>query len=235
MNYSKYDFILRRLATLLSVAILTLSLAAAFTGILIAFYYEPAAGAAHASLQAIATEVPNGSLILGVHDLAGNGAIAVALVQIVVIFLGRQFRASWLTAWVSGILFTLSAIGLAWTAMILDWSQDGYWRLQIELGTIEAMPLVGTQLRNILTGGGAVGTTTVEHLYTLHSYVLSVGAIAIAVIHLGSLLIQEREIHQLQAELRGILLTLDPTQQHKQVNTQPDPQEFTVSGESKSS
>lgn len=221
MNVSQFDFILRRLATLLSVAILTLSLVAALSGVLIAFYYEPAAGAAHDSLQAIATEVANGSLILGIHNLAGNGMIVVALVQIVVMFLSRQFRTSWLTAWISGILLTLSAIGLAWTAMILDWSQDGFWRLQIELGTIEAIPLIGPQLRDILTGGSGVSTTTVEHLYTLHSYVLSIGAIILAVIHFGGLLLQERKIRQLQAELAGITSAAEP---QAQVEAKSNPQ-----------
>jgi len=59
--------------------------------------------------------------------------------------------------------------------MLLDWTL-GYWRFNIELGTVEAIPLIGSQLRAI-TGGGAINTLTVAHLYTLHSYVLSIGAL----------------------------------------------------------
>lgn len=184
---------LQRLATLLAVSILTLSLTAAISGILLAFDYEPGAGAAYDSINHIITEVPFGWLIKGLHDISGNGIIAISLVQIVVMFLGERFRPSWLTAWISGILLTLTAIGLGWTAMVLDWSQFGYWRLSIELGTIEAIPLIGTQLREILTGGGAIATATVEHLYALHSYVLTTGAVVLSVIHLAGLLIQERE------------------------------------------
>jgi cytochrome b6 len=76
--------------------------------------------------------------------------------------------------------------------MILDWTEIGYWRLKIELGIVASIPLIGAQLRDILTGGGAVGTATVERLYTIHSYILSVGAIALAVVHLASLLLQEK-------------------------------------------
>jgi len=82
---------------------------------------------------------------------------AVSLVEIVVMFLGERFRRSWLTAWISGILFTLTAIALGWTAMLLDWTQLGYWRFNIELGTV-AIPLIGSQLRAILTGGGAINS-----------------------------------------------------------------------------
>lgn len=189
------EFILRRLATALSVAIITLTVMAAISGVLLSFYYEPIAGGAYESLKDITTQVSNGWLIQKIHDLTGNWLIGIALIQIVVMFLGRQFRSSWLTAWISGILLTLSAIGLGWTAMILDWDQLGYWRLSIELGTIEAIPFIGTQLRDIITGGGAITSVTVEHLYTIHSYIISVGALLLAVIHLWSLLQQEKEMH----------------------------------------
>ena len=49
-----YAFVLRRLATILAIVILTLSLTTAFTGVLLAFYYEPTAGGAYNSLKAIA-------------------------------------------------------------------------------------------------------------------------------------------------------------------------------------
>lgn len=197
MKNVQYAFLLRRLATILAVVILTLSLTTAFTGVLLAFYYEPTAGGAYNSLKVIATEIPNGWLVQRLHNIAGNGVIAVSLVEIVVMFLGEQFRRSWLTAWISGILFTLTAIALGWTAMLLDWTQLGYWRFNIELGTVEAIPLIGSQLRAILTGGGAINTLTVAHLYTLHSYVLSIGALILAIIHLGGLLLQEREEKQI--------------------------------------
>jgi len=117
------------------------------------FYYEPVAGGAYQALKWIDTEVTNGLLIHSIHDHAGNLLIAIALIQIVVMFLGRQFRTSWLTAWISGILLTLTAIGLSWTAMI-RLERGGYWRFRIELSTIEAIPLIGSTLRDILTGGG---------------------------------------------------------------------------------
>lgn len=188
-------FVFRRISTVLAVSVLTLTLTASLTGILLAFYYEPTAGGAHESLEFLSSQVPYGWLIRTVHDFSGNWVIGVALIQMVVMFLGERFRRSWLTGWISGILFILSAIGLGWTAMILDWSQDGFWRLRIELGTIESIPLVGPQLREILTGG-SMGTLTVEHMYTLHSYVLAVGAVVLAIVHLASLIWQEREIKQ---------------------------------------
>jgi cytochrome b6 len=200
MHDTRSDVILRRITTVLSVVIITLTLIGATTGILLSFYYEPAAGRAYQSLKIIDTEVPYGWLFHKAHQIAGNGVVAIALIQIVVMFVSRQFRKSWLTAWISGILFTLSAIGLGWTAMILSWDQEGFWRFSIELGTIEAIPFIGSVLRDILTGGGAISTVTIQHLYTIHSYIVSVAALVLAVVHLLSVLWQEKQIKKMYAE-----------------------------------
>jgi len=200
MPLTQFEMVLRRVTTILSVAIITLTLIGATTGILLSFYYEPAAGAAYQSLKMINTEVPYGWLFRKAHEIAGHGVIAIALIQIVAMFLSRQFRKSWLTAWISGILFTLSAIGLAWTAMILTWDQGGYWRFSIELGTIEAIPFIGQGLRDILTGG-ALSTLTVQHLYTIHSYIVSLAAIILAVVHVLSVLWQDKKMFVEAAKL----------------------------------
>jgi cytochrome b6 len=204
MKNVPYSFVLRRLATILAVVILSLSLTAALTGILLSFYYEPTAGGAYNSLRIIKFQIPNGWLIQRIHEIAGNGLIAASLIEIVVMFLGEKFRPSWLTAWISGILLTLTAIALGWTAMLLDWTQLGYWRFTIELGTVEVIPVVGPLLRTILTGGGAINTVTVAHLYTLHSYILSIGALILAVIHLGGVLLQEKEQKQTLMESENL-------------------------------
>lgn len=193
MNSLNYNFVLRRTATILSVVILTLAIIAAISGILIGFYYEPAAGDAYQSLNQIDESIANGWLIYTLHNLAGNGIIAVALIQIIVMFLGRQFKRSWLTGWISGILLTLSTIGLGWTAMILSWDQLGYWRLKVELGIIESVPIAGGFISNLLTGGNGINTDTIVHFHTIHSYVLSTAAIALAIVHLIALIIQEQE------------------------------------------
>ncbi len=195
MLTTQFDTTLRRVTTILSVVIITLFFIGASTGILLSFYYEPGAGAAYTSLAKINTEVTYGWLFHKAHNISGNGMIIVGLLQIVVMFLSRQPSKSWLIAWVSGIFLTLAAIGLDWTAMVLGWTQDGYWRFSIELGTIESIPFVGHLLRDILTGGGATDSVTIEHLYTIHSYIVSVAALIFAITHLVGVLMQEKEMH----------------------------------------
>lgn len=199
MESLRYTFLVRRLATLGAIATLSLCLLAALTGVLLAFYYTPSASEAFDSIERIATEIPNGWLIRSLHDIAGNGLIVVSLVQIVVMFLGRQFRFGWLTAWISGITLTLSAIALSWTAINLEWTQTGYWRLNLELKIIESIPAIGQFLRQLLIGGEGISTVTLQHLFTLHSYVLSIVAVLLAIVHLSGLLIQEAQSRQIDA------------------------------------
>jgi quinol-cytochrome oxidoreductase complex cytochrome b subunit len=192
MKLVQYRYILQRTATLLAVAELTLCAIAAFTGILLAFYYQPTALGAYKSLSMIVNEVTNGSLILSLHNLAGDSLIVLALVQIVVMFLGRQFLLSWLTAWISSICLALTAIGLSWTAIILNWEQTSFWRFKIELGIVASIPLVGSSLRDLLSGGDGINSITLQHMYALHSYILVIVAIFFSITHLTALICQEQ-------------------------------------------
>ena len=204
MQESRFDMVMRRTATILSVIIIAFSLVAASTGILLSIYYEPASGRAYQSLKMITEQVQYGWLFRKAHHIAGNGVIIAALIQIVVMFLGRKFTKSWYTAWVSGIFLTLSVIGLSWTSMILGWDQVGFWRFNIELGTIEAIPFIGQQLREILTGGSGVSTLTVQRLYTIHSYILSTAAIILSVVHLFSVLWVEKQVSTPKDLVQGV-------------------------------
>jgi cytochrome b6 len=184
MDMTRYSFLLRRLATILATAMFALCLVAAVTGVSIAFYYTPSTTEAYSSIAYINNQANNGWLIISLHNIAGNGLIAVSLVQIIVMFFGREMLGGWIIGWISGILLTLTAIGLGWTAMNLGWSQLGYWRLNIELSIIESIPFIGQFLRQLLLGGDAVNTISLEHLYTIHSYLLSAVALILSLLHL---------------------------------------------------
>jgi cytochrome b6 len=206
MNAVRYKSLLPKLATILAIAMLTLCVVAAITGVLLAFYYTPDTNAANSSIEYINDRVANGWLVISLHNIAGNGLIAVSLVQIVVMFLGRRMIGGWIVGWVSGIFLTLTAIGLGWTAMDLDWSQLGYWRFKIELSIIESIPALGQYLRQFLLGGDGIGTITLEHLYTIHSYLLSAVALVLSIVHLVGTFVNSRS----QVDLPSDPATTDP-------------------------
>ena len=190
--HTQYRYGLQRMATLLAVVELTLCGVAALTGVMLAFYYQPTALGAHTSLKMIADRVANGTLILSLHNVAGNGLIIFSLIQIIVMFLGREFLLSWFIAWVSGISLSLTAMALSWTAIVLAWEQTGFWRFKIELNILGSLPVVGPVLRDILSGGSGINSFTLQHMYMVHSYVLAIAAILISITHLTALVLQER-------------------------------------------
>jgi quinol-cytochrome oxidoreductase complex cytochrome b subunit len=190
---TQYRYILQRMATLLAVVELTFCGIAALTGVMLAFYYQPTALGAYRSLSMIANDVTNGTLILSLHNVAGNGLIVLALIQIVVMFLGREFLLSWFTAWISGIGLALTAMALSWTAVVLAWEQTGFWRFKIELNILGSLPWVGPMLRDVLSGGSGISSFTLQHMYMVHSYVLAIAAILISITHLTALIFQEQQ------------------------------------------
>lgn len=210
-----YRYILQRTATLLAVAELTLCLTAALTGILIAFYYQPAAMEAHESLDMIFRKVTSGALVLSLHQVAGNGLIVLALVQIVVMYLGRDFLPSWFTGWISGIFLALTAIGLSWTAIVLSWEQTGFWRFKVELSIVASIPWAGPGLRNVLSGGGGINSLTLQHMYTLHSYVLAIAAVLLSLLHLAALIYQEQHWKPVEQRFSNIELCPPPCEHRR--------------------
>lgn len=74
---------------------------------------------------------------------------------------------------------------------------------------IAAIPWKGPTLRQFITGGGAIGTVSLEHLYTLQRYILSVGAIALSILHLTSLVLQQRA----DAQRLALMTATDPQSQ----------------------
>jgi cytochrome b6 len=82
--------------------------------------------------------------------------------------------------------------------MNLEWSQLGYWRLKIELSTIEAIPFIGQFLRRLLVGDEGLGTISLEHLFTIHSYLLSAVALGLSIVHLVSVSIDSQKLDRIE-------------------------------------
>ncbi len=203
MNLTRYRFALWRSTTLLSIAILTLAIVAALSGMIMGFNYQPTSMGAHESLVKIATQLSSGNLILSLHHWAGEAIIIAGLIQIMLRVFSRESRASWFVGWVSGFAVTAISMALGWTAMILAWDQLGFWRLKVEVSTLGSLPIIGTLINLVLLDDGSINTAALTHFYAIHSYVLPGLAIALAVVHLGSLYRHE------QQEKRSIIQQLD--------------------------
>jgi quinol-cytochrome oxidoreductase complex cytochrome b subunit len=55
------------------------------------------------------------------------------------------------------------------------------------------IPLVGSNLREILSGGNSINSITLQHMYALHSHILVIAAIFCSITHLTALICQEQQ------------------------------------------
>ena len=98
INKINSTFPLRRTATVVALSIVTLTVLMIISGALLAFNYQPVAGGAYQSLEVITTHIRFGWIFCGVHNYAGNFVIVLGLIQIAIMFLGRQLQSNWLIA-----------------------------------------------------------------------------------------------------------------------------------------
>ena len=70
------------------------------------------------------------------------------------------------------------------------------------LTVIQASPKMAPISKGIKSslGGDGITSTTVTHMYTIHSYLLSIAAVTLSVVHLVALVYQERRnLHRVAA------------------------------------
>jgi quinol-cytochrome oxidoreductase complex cytochrome b subunit len=58
------------------------------------------------------------------------------------------------------------------TGYSLLWDQIGYWVVNIVTSVLEAIPIIGAPLVDLLRGSVGVGQSTLTHFYSLHTFIL---------------------------------------------------------------
>ena len=184
--------------------VLTCFLIQVATGFAMTFYYRPSVVDAFASVEYIMTSVNFGWLIRSIHRWSASMMVLMLVLHVFRVYLTGGFKKPRELTWVTGVTLSVVTVSFGVTGYSLPWDQVGFWRFNIELGTIEAIPFIGQQLREILTGGSGVSTLTVQRLYTIHSYVLSTAAIVLSVVHLVSVLWVEKQVSSAQELIQGV-------------------------------
>jgi ubiquinol-cytochrome c reductase cytochrome b subunit len=86
--------------------------------------------------------------------------------------------------WIAGVFLLLCTLGMAFTGQVLRWDQDAYWGLGIGVAMIARMPLVGSPLVHLLTGGPIIAAETLSRFFTLHVFVIPALLLALVGVHL---------------------------------------------------
>jgi len=153
------------------------------TGLMLTFYYVPAADKAYDSVSQITYEVYLGWFIRGVHKFSVDLMILFLLFHVIRVFLTRAYQASGELKWMSGsvVLFVTFAMGFTGYSLVYD--NVSYWGMTVVTSMLGNLPIVGTPLMYLLRGGEEVSGGTLLRLYDLHTKLLPVALGALVLGH----------------------------------------------------
>ncbi len=171
------------------------------TGFLLLLYYVPGTHEAYDSVRQINNVVPYGWFIRSLHKWSANLMIIAVLLHLMRVFFTGAYRSPRQLNWMVGVMLLGITLAFGFTGYSLVYEQMSYWGATVAMNLIQATPLVGSFLADLVRGGTEIGQTTLTRLYILHAAILPV----LAIMFLG--------LHFLLIRLHGVSeLPLDNTQ-----------------------
>ncbi|WP_273862943.1 cytochrome b [Pseudomonas sp. LA5] len=157
------------------------------TGLWLLFGYEPTVKGAFASVQLFMREVPFGWLIRYLHAVGASALFVCLYLHMLRGLLYGSYRAPRELVWSFGVLLYLLLLAQAFFGYLLPWGQLSYWGAQVSLGAVEALPLVGPSLADLLRGGVVLSDATLRRFQALHVVGLPLLILALVSLHVVAL------------------------------------------------
>jgi quinol-cytochrome oxidoreductase complex cytochrome b subunit len=154
------------------------------TGILLLFYYRPAAEEAFESVQYIMNEVYFGWLIRSIHSWAANVLVAVVVLHMVSVFFMRAYRKPREVTWISGVILLFITLGFGFTGYLLPWNKLAYFATAVGTEMAGSVPFIGQWLLEFLRGGPDITGATLNRFFAIHVWVLPASFILFGFLHL---------------------------------------------------
>jgi len=160
------------------------------TGILLAFYYEPAMSAAYGSVHYITHEAAYGWYIRSIHKWAATLMIAGIILHQMRVFFTGAYRKPREINWMVGMCLLLCSLLMGFTGYSLVYEQLSYWGATVGANICETVPMLGGFLKRMLLGGDVYNEQTLPRFYVLHAAVLPVTMIVLLAVHITILRLQ---------------------------------------------
>ncbi|KAH7388154.1 hypothetical protein KP509_16G061200, partial [Ceratopteris richardii] len=141
-------------------------------GFAMTFYYRPTVREAFSSVQYTMTEVNFRWLIRSVHCWSASMMVLMMILHVFRVYLTSGFKKPHELTWVTEIILAVLTVSFGVTRYSLPWDQIGYWAVKIVTGVLEANPLIGSSVVELLRGSVSVGQSTLTRFYSLHTFVL---------------------------------------------------------------
>ncbi len=161
-----------------------------FTGILLAFYYQPGRATAYESVERITNEVAYGWYFRSVHKWSATMMIAAVILHQMRVYFTGAYRKPREINWMIGMCLLLCSLLLGFTGYSLVYEQLSLWGATVAANISETVPLVGPVIKRLLLAGEQYNENTLPRFYILHAAVLPVGMICLLAMHIGMLRLQ---------------------------------------------
>jgi menaquinol-cytochrome c reductase cytochrome b subunit len=160
------------------------------TGVFLSFYYVPDAGTpgnspAYNSVLFIQNTQYLGWLVRGVHFWGANILIIMVLIHMSRVYWTGSYRAPRELNWIVGVIMLLCILGLSLTGYLLPWDNKAYFATEvtIKIGGLTPPPQLGAFIREVLSGGAAVGPATLQRFFTIHVFLLPALIVLLMYVH----------------------------------------------------
>ncbi len=161
-----------------------------FTGIMLAFYYEPSPKTAYSSVHYITHEAAFGWYLRSVHKWAATLMIAAVVLHQMRVFFTGAFRKPREINWMVGMTILLCTLVIGFTGYSLVYEQLSYWGATVGANIADNVPLIGSLAKRMLLGGETYNERTLSRFFVLHAAVLPVLLAMLVAIHVAIIRIQ---------------------------------------------
>jgi len=154
------------------------------TGILLAFYYQPAPATAYESIEHITNSVAYGWYIRSLHKWAATLMIAAVILHQMRVYFTGAYRRPREINWVIGMALLMCTLMTGFTGYSLVFEQLSYWGATVAGNISQAVPVVGPWAQKMLLAGETYNEQTLPRFFILHAAVLPATIVLLLIVHI---------------------------------------------------
>ncbi len=142
------------------------------TGIFLWMCYSPSSRSAWESVYYIQYEMQGGWLLRGIHHFTAQAMIILLALHLLQVVIDGAYKAPREVNFWLGLILMQIVLGLALTGYLLPWDQKGYWATSVATNLMVLIPVIGSDIQNVVVGGPTYGHATLTRFFALHAGVL---------------------------------------------------------------
>jgi ubiquinol-cytochrome c reductase cytochrome b subunit len=156
-----------------------------FTGCLLLAHYVPDEKLAYASIQTIEHRASLGWLIRQMHSWGASFIVLALILHVLKVLWYGSYKKPRAFTWFAGCLLLATTLGFCFSGYLLPWNQLAFWATRVATDAMDAVPLLGAQLKALFCGGSEVSGETLGRFFTLHVVVLPALLVLLLAYHLA--------------------------------------------------